>query len=96
MCITELIDGMVKVLHAEEYNRPDFNQMISTTVRLLDEYGITFDSRCRIFVDGANPSFIRALKEAVDEDANYEQTIAYLKKAIHLCMIYSSCKRVCL
>ena len=69
------------MLHAEEYPRPDFNQMISTTVRLLDEYGITFDSRCRVFVDGANPSFIRALKEAVDEDVNYEQTISFLKKS---------------
>ena len=81
VCITELVDGVINVLYAEEYPRPDFNQMISTTVRLLDEYGITFDSRCRVFVDGANPFFIRALKEAVDEDANYEQTIVYLKKA---------------
>ena len=35
VCITELVDGMVNVLHAEEYNRPDFNAMIKTTVRLL-------------------------------------------------------------
>jgi hypothetical protein len=73
VCITELIDGMINVLHAEEYPRPDFNQMIDTTVRLLEEYGITFEGRSRIFVDGANPSFIRSLKERVDEDSNYEQ-----------------------
>jgi hypothetical protein len=74
------VDGVVNVLHAEEYHRPDFNEMISTTVRLLDEYGITFEGRSRIFVDGANPSFIRALKEALDEDSNYEQQIAFFKK----------------
>jgi hypothetical protein len=81
VCITELVDGMINMLHAEEYPRPDFNQMISTTVRLLEEYGITFEGRNRIFVDGANPSFIRALKEAVDENSNYEQQIAFLKKS---------------
>jgi hypothetical protein len=53
---------MINILHAEEYPRSDFNQMISTTVRLLDEYNITFEGRSRIFVDGANPSFIRRTK----------------------------------
>lgn len=80
VCITALEDGMINVLHAEEYPRPDFNFMIEKTVELLEEYNITFDSRCRIFMDGANPSFIRALKEAVDEDINYEQQVAYYKK----------------
>ena len=51
------------------------NQIINTTVRLRDEYGIKFDNRCRIFVDGANPSFIRALKARVSEDTEYEDQI---------------------
>jgi hypothetical protein len=71
---------MINVLHAEEYPRPDFYQMIDTTVRFLDEYNITFEGRSRIFVDGANPSFLRSLKERVDEDTNYEQLVSYLKK----------------
>jgi hypothetical protein len=33
VCITELVDGMINVMHAEEYARPDFNAMINTTVR---------------------------------------------------------------
>lgn len=80
ICITELVDGMINVLHGEEYARPDFNKMIEITVRLLDEYDIRFDNRCRIFVDGPNPSFIRALKDRVDEDTDYEQQIAYYEK----------------
>ncbi|MGA8913494.1 MAG: hypothetical protein WB443_11615, partial [Nitrososphaeraceae archaeon] len=37
--------------------------------------------RCRIFMDGVNPSFIRALKDTVDdEDTNYEQQISFYKK----------------
>jgi hypothetical protein len=80
VCITELVDGMVNVLHAEEYHRPDFNEMIKTTVSLLERYNITFDNSCRIFVDGANPSFIRALKGRVNEDTDYEQQIDYFKR----------------
>ena len=79
VCITELVDGLVRVLHAEEYHRPDFNSMITTTVNLLDEYDITFEGRSRIFVDGANPSFIAALKDKVDEDPEYDKVIQYYK-----------------
>jgi hypothetical protein len=61
----------VNVLHAEEYHRPDFNTMIETTVRLLEEYNIRFDSASRIFVDGANPSFITALKQIAFYKKNY-------------------------
>ena len=75
VCITELVDGPVNIIHAEEYQRPNCNQMINTTVRLLDEYDIRFDNRCRMFVDGANPSFIRALKARVSEDTEYEDQI---------------------
>jgi hypothetical protein len=79
VCITELVDGTINVIHAEEYQRPGFDAMIDTTVRLLDEYNITFESRSRILVDGANPSFIRALKDRVDEDTEYDKQIAYYK-----------------
>ena len=34
LCITELVDGLVNVIHAEEYQRPDFNKMIDITVSL--------------------------------------------------------------
>ena len=80
VCITELVDGLVNVLYAEEYQRPDFNRMIDITIQLLDDYNITFEGRSRIFVDGANPSFIRALKERLDEDTNYEHITSYLKR----------------
>jgi hypothetical protein len=80
VCITELVDGIVNVIHAEEYQRPDFNQMIRITVNLLDQYNIQAGSNS-IHVDGANPSFIRALKSEVDEDSGYERIIDYYKKS---------------
>ena len=72
VCITELRDGLVHVLHAEEYPRPDFNEMIETTISLLNKYATTFEGRSRLFVNGANPSFIRTLKDRIaGEDVNY-------------------------
>ena len=67
-------------MHAEDYQRPDFNKMIDITVNLLDKYIITFEGRSRIFVDGVNPSFIRTLKERLEKDTNFEHITAYLKK----------------
>jgi hypothetical protein len=43
--------GMINVVYAEKYLRPDFNQMINTPFRLLDRINITFDCRSRIFLD---------------------------------------------
>lgn len=79
VCITELKDGMINVLHAEEYPRPDFNEMIDITLQLIVKYNIGFNNDCRIFVDGANPSFIRALKARVYEDTEYEDQITRWK-----------------
>ena len=53
--------------------------MIKTTVHLLEEYNIRFDNSCRIFVDGANPSFISTLKQAVNEDSDYTKQVQYYK-----------------
>ena len=50
--------------------------MINTTIRLLVEYDIRFDNRCRIFV-----AYLLALKDSLDEDTNYEQQISFLKKS---------------
>ena len=54
--------------------------MIDITINLLNKYNIIFEGRSRIFVDRANPSFIQALKERLDEDTNYEHITSYLKK----------------
>jgi hypothetical protein len=79
VCITELIDGKVNVLHAEEYTRPDFNEMLRITTSLMYRYGINFENRCHVFVDGANPEFIRALKDRLGEETEYDRLITHLK-----------------
>jgi hypothetical protein len=57
--------------------------MINITLSLLSKYGITFGNGCRIFVDGANPSFIRSLKYKLEENVDYQQDIEYYKKTFH-------------
>lgn len=75
------MDGIVNILHAEEYQGPDFSEMIAITVKLLDQYDIRVDYRYYIFVDGANPSFIKTLKDRVDKDTNCQQQISYFRKS---------------
>jgi hypothetical protein len=79
VCITELVNGKVNVLRAEEYQRPDFNEMLRITVNLMYKYGINFENRCHVFINGANPEFIRALKDRLGEEIDYDRLIAHLK-----------------
>jgi hypothetical protein len=58
-------------MHAEEYKRPDFNQMLSTVWDLFRRFGRIN----KIYIDGSNPSFIRALKIQIGEDEEYEKII---------------------
>jgi hypothetical protein len=60
--ITEWVNNQIQILHSEEYERPEFNDMINTTIRLMNHFGIRpQDYSSRIYVDGANPEFIRSL-----------------------------------
>jgi hypothetical protein len=54
--------------------------MINTTLHLLDRYNIRLDNGCRVFVDGANPSFIASLKQSVNEEPGYTKQIVYYKR----------------
>jgi hypothetical protein len=62
-------------MHAEEYQRPDFNQMLSVIWDLFRRFG----KINKIYIDGSNPSFIRALKIQIGEDEEYEEIIKEAK-----------------
>ena len=65
--ITQFVDGQVQVLHSEEYKRPDFNEMLSMAWDLLVKHSVQ-----KIYIDGANPSFIKSLKIQWGERPDYE------------------------
>jgi hypothetical protein len=69
--VTQWVDGIVQILHAEEYHRPDYNEMLSLVYGLISKYQV--DS---VYIDGANPSFIKSLKLQIGEEAEYDKVIA--------------------
>jgi hypothetical protein len=69
--VTQWVDNHIQILHAEEYHRPDYNEMLSTVYGLMSKYGVD-----KIYIDGANPSFIKSLKIQIGEDADYDKVIA--------------------
>src|SRR5205823_5136613 len=72
--VTQFVDGQIQIMHAEEYQRPDFNEMLS--IVLDDLYIRKFKKKINnIFIDDANPSFIRALKIAIGESEEYEPLV---------------------
>jgi hypothetical protein len=72
--VTQWADGIIQIMHAEEYHRPDYNEMLSLVYSLMSKYDV--DS---VYIDGANPSFIRSLKLQIGEDPNYLEQIARSK-----------------
>ncbi|MGH9964951.1 MAG: hypothetical protein ACRD5E_09030, partial [Nitrososphaeraceae archaeon] len=79
VCITEYIDNQISVVHAEEYTRLDFNDMIDIVLNLMDKYNLFQENNCSIYIDAANNSFIRRLKQMTGDSTQYEQQIAQLK-----------------
>jgi Terminase RNaseH-like domain len=63
--LTRISDQKVQVLFADEFERPDYNEMLDRVLNLLGKYSIR-----KIYVDGANPEFIRSLKFQMGESSD--------------------------
>jgi hypothetical protein len=74
--VTQWVDNHIQILHVEEYHRPDYNEMLSTVYGLMSKYNVD-----KVYIDGANPSFIKSLKLQIGEPADYLEQIAQLKSA---------------
>jgi hypothetical protein len=69
--VTQCVDGIVQILHVEEHHRPDYNEMLSTAYGLMSRYDVD-----KVFIDGANPSFIKSLNLQVGEELDYDKLIS--------------------
>jgi hypothetical protein len=65
---TQGINQQVQVIFAEDFERPDFNEMLWLVAKLMQQYGYV-----RVYIDGANPSLIKSLKRMIGEDEHYEK-----------------------
>jgi hypothetical protein len=64
--ITQYVDGKIQVIHAEEYDRPNFAAMIDTIWQLKHRCGYISN----IYVDAANPEVWESLKREFNEPFN--------------------------
>lgn len=65
---------MVPILHAEDYQRPDYNEMLSTVYGLISKYDVD-----KVYIDGVNQSFIKSLKLQIGENPDYDKVITMYK-----------------
>ena len=76
--VTRISDDKIQILFADEFERPDYNEMLDRVLNLLSKY-----SAQHVYIDGANPEFIRSLKFQLGEESNpiyYNQQIEYAKR----------------
>ena len=60
--ITRMAEGKIQILFADEFEKPDYNEMLQKVLELRRRYGVDV-----IYVDGANPEFIRSIKLDIGE-----------------------------
>jgi hypothetical protein len=65
--VVQFVDGQLQILRAEEYKRPDFNEMLQKVWDLLVKHSVR-----KVMIDGANLSFIKSLKIQWGERPDYE------------------------
>jgi hypothetical protein len=72
--VTQWVDNYIQILYAEEHHRPDYNEMLSLVYNLMSKYQVD-----KVYIDGANPAFIKSLKIQIGEEAVYDKVIARYK-----------------
>jgi hypothetical protein len=75
---TQFVDGQIQIIYADQFERPDFNQMLNVVWNLTNYFHFTPENS-QIYVDAANPSFIKSLKIQRGEREDYDQAIAEYK-----------------
>lgn len=73
--LTQMRNGKIEILYADEFDRPDFNEMIDKALELMHRY-----RRTKVFVDASNPAIVTGIKHQLGERTDYEEQIANLKK----------------
>ena len=77
--VTEYLDGYVRIIHSKSFARPVSEEMINYAVGLVFHYQLNRWGN-QVYVDGANPGFIRSLKIAIGENPDYELQIQNMKR----------------
>ena len=74
--VTRLVNGKIQIIFADEFDRPDYDEMINKIFELVRKYDID-----HIYVDGANPEVISNIKRQVGERSRPEQYSHLIERA---------------
>jgi hypothetical protein len=80
---TRYVNERIEVIEAEEFERPDFNDMLDRVWQITQHHKID-DSNLTIYVDAANPEIWSSLKRMFKEPASEQYVsdkLAYYKKS---------------
>lgn len=78
--LTEFLDGYIRVIYSQQYDRPNFESMVKHTYNLIRGYELDNGTN-KVFIDGSAPSFIEAIKTVVGEAPEYLRLIALAKES---------------
>ena len=76
--VTRMTEGKIQIVFADEFDKPDYNVMLTKVLELMRIYAVDV-----IYVDGANPEFIRSIKLDIGERSDplrYSQLIERARK----------------
>ena len=79
---TRFVNERIEVIEAEEFERPDFNDMINRVWAIKQKHKVD-DNNLTIYVDAANPEIWSSLKQMLNEPHSEQyvfEKLAYYKK----------------
>lgn len=73
--VARLADSKIQIVVAEEYEHADMMVMPKTGADLITKYRIS-----KVYIDGANPGYIRTLKALISERTDYDKAMEEYKR----------------
>ena len=78
--LTEYMDGVIRVVLSEQYDRPDFDAVVRRAYDLVRQYSLDNGTN-KVFVDGSAPEFIKSFKRLVGEETEYLNLLTLAKQS---------------
>jgi hypothetical protein len=75
ICVAKREDDMIKIVHAKEYEKANYEDMKDECFKLRTKYNVV-----ATYIDGANHQFIESFKNAIGESPNFEDVIERCRK----------------
>lgn len=78
--LTEFVEGKIRVVYSQQFNRPDFDTMVKHSYSLIRAHELDNGTN-KVFIDGSAPSFITSLKTILGEEPDYLRLVKLAKES---------------